>query len=324
MSESIENNIERPLVTFALFAYNQEKYIREAIEGALSQTYEPLEIIISDDGSSDKTGQIITNEISKYKGPHDIIFNKSDSNLGLGAQIKKISEIAKGLIIIMAAGDDISNRYRSEKIVKKFQENNTVFAVFSNFNLISENGNPIENHLSIYKEDEKINFSSIIKNGGGVGLGATYAYRRECFFWPWAYPKFIISEDRLLPLRANFLGGIKCISEPLISYRVNNNSLTANLIANRKLAKHNQMHLLELSNTIKFAKNQFSIPKINYFNMLRIINELKWMKYIDESNQDASSIGKIISKKLFIQWFNRDVYIMKIIKFFTKKFDRFD
>ena len=41
----------RPLVTFALFAYNQEKYIREAVEGAFSQTYEPLEIILSDDYS---------------------------------------------------------------------------------------------------------------------------------------------------------------------------------------------------------------------------------------------------------------------------------
>ena len=45
---------DRPLVTFALFAYNQEQYIREAVEGAFSQTYEPLEIILSDDCSSDR------------------------------------------------------------------------------------------------------------------------------------------------------------------------------------------------------------------------------------------------------------------------------
>jgi hypothetical protein len=46
---------ERPFVTFALFVYNQEKYIREAVEGAFSQTYEPLEIILSDDCSTDRT-----------------------------------------------------------------------------------------------------------------------------------------------------------------------------------------------------------------------------------------------------------------------------
>ena len=41
-----------PLVTFALFAYNQERYVREAVEGAFAQTYQPLEIILSDDCSS--------------------------------------------------------------------------------------------------------------------------------------------------------------------------------------------------------------------------------------------------------------------------------
>ena len=48
-----------PLVTFALFAYNQEAFIREAVASALSQTYEPLEIILSDDCSTDRTFAIM-------------------------------------------------------------------------------------------------------------------------------------------------------------------------------------------------------------------------------------------------------------------------
>jgi len=44
-----EGTPERPLLTFALFGYNQEQYIREAVEGAFAQTYSPLEIILSDD-----------------------------------------------------------------------------------------------------------------------------------------------------------------------------------------------------------------------------------------------------------------------------------
>ena len=54
-----DNVTDRPLVTFALFAYNQEEFIREAVEGAFAQTYEPLEIILSDDCSSDRTYEII-------------------------------------------------------------------------------------------------------------------------------------------------------------------------------------------------------------------------------------------------------------------------
>ena len=47
---------EPPRVTLAVIAYNQERFIREAIEGAFAQTYQPLEIILSDDCSSDRTG----------------------------------------------------------------------------------------------------------------------------------------------------------------------------------------------------------------------------------------------------------------------------
>ena len=55
----IDTNTDRPLVTFALFAYNQEQHIREAVDGAFSQTYEPLEIILSDDCSTDRTFEIM-------------------------------------------------------------------------------------------------------------------------------------------------------------------------------------------------------------------------------------------------------------------------
>ena len=43
--------MERPLISFVVLAYNQESFIREAIEGALTQTYSPLEIVFSDDCS---------------------------------------------------------------------------------------------------------------------------------------------------------------------------------------------------------------------------------------------------------------------------------
>lgn len=49
----------KPLITLAILTYNQAKYIAEAIDGALSQCYHPLEIIISDDCSQDVTYQII-------------------------------------------------------------------------------------------------------------------------------------------------------------------------------------------------------------------------------------------------------------------------
>ena len=56
--EMPDNATDRPLVSFAQFAYNQEKYIREAIEGAFAQTYEPIEVILSEDYSTNRTFEI--------------------------------------------------------------------------------------------------------------------------------------------------------------------------------------------------------------------------------------------------------------------------
>jgi glycosyltransferase involved in cell wall biosynthesis len=49
-----------------MFAYNHERFIAEAVRGALSQTYSPLEIIISDDCSTDRTFEIIQSEVAGY------------------------------------------------------------------------------------------------------------------------------------------------------------------------------------------------------------------------------------------------------------------
>ena len=80
-AESGERISQRPLVTFALFAYNQERFIREAIEGAFAQTYEPLEIILSDDCSADRTFEIIQENAAAYLGPHSVFTYRTPYNL---------------------------------------------------------------------------------------------------------------------------------------------------------------------------------------------------------------------------------------------------
>jgi glycosyltransferase involved in cell wall biosynthesis len=103
-----EGTPERPLVTFALFAYNQEKYIREAVEGAFSQTYSPLEIILSDDCSSDATFEIMQELARAYEGLHKVFLYKTSNNLGILEHFFARMSVANGQIFVCAAGDDIS------------------------------------------------------------------------------------------------------------------------------------------------------------------------------------------------------------------------
>lgn len=106
---------ELPLVSFVLLAYNQEGFIEEAVNGAFSQNYSPLEIILSDDCSKDKTFSIMEKLASSYTGPHKVILRRNSRNLGIGGHYNEVINIAAGEIIELAAGDDISLPHRTLK-----------------------------------------------------------------------------------------------------------------------------------------------------------------------------------------------------------------
>jgi glycosyltransferase involved in cell wall biosynthesis len=107
-----------PLVTFALFAFEQEQFVRDAIEGALAQSYEPLEIILSDDGSSDRTFAIMQEMAAAYRGPHSVKLRRSEINLGTSLHVAAVAAMAEGELLVVAAGDDISLPHRTTDLAE--------------------------------------------------------------------------------------------------------------------------------------------------------------------------------------------------------------
>ena len=57
--------------------------MRAAIEGAFAQTYQPLEILLSDDCSPDGTYRVMQEMAAAYAGPHRVILNRNPKNLGI-------------------------------------------------------------------------------------------------------------------------------------------------------------------------------------------------------------------------------------------------
>src|SRR3954469_13971939 len=100
--------MDKPLLTFTIAAFNQEAFIREAVEGAFCQTYSPLEIVLSDDCSRDRTFEIMQEMAAGYRGLHRLILNRNPSQLSIGGHVNRVVELSKGELIIGAAGDDVS------------------------------------------------------------------------------------------------------------------------------------------------------------------------------------------------------------------------
>lgn len=111
----------RPLVTLAVLAYNQEEFIREAVAGAFAQDYEPLEIILSDDFSTDHTFEIMRELASSYEGSHKVIVRRNRKNIGTLAHILTLAKSAEGGYFVVAAGDDISLPSRVSCSISYFQ-----------------------------------------------------------------------------------------------------------------------------------------------------------------------------------------------------------
>ena len=131
----------KPLITFILFAYNQERFIREALESALAQTYSPLEIIVFDDFSTDNTFQIIQRIALEYHGRHILKVFRNSINLGIGGSVNNAIESSKGDLIVFAAGDDISLPNRTDILFEAWKESGrNAMGVFSSHIRVCENG----------------------------------------------------------------------------------------------------------------------------------------------------------------------------------------
>ena len=216
-------------MTFALLAYNQEEYIREAVKGAFSQTYEPLEIILSDDCSTDRTYAIMEEMVAAYRGPHRIILERTPKNLGrekFGLRVWSLLRQAEGELIILAAGDDISKKARTEALFKTWDQNGRqAVCIYSSAKVMDEYGSPIGQEIGQNKIASLPLEEFVAKDGRGL-LGATNAISKKLLenFGP--FPNTILMEDAALSFRARLLDGILFLPEPLVLYRRHSGNMT--------------------------------------------------------------------------------------------------
>ena len=220
------NQSNIPLVTFALFAYNQEEYVAEAVRSALAQTYMPLEIILSDDCSTDGTFDIMQSLAENYSGPHVIKLNRNSRNLGIGAHVNHSLSMARGAWIVMAAGDDVSNPYRVESLVGLTSENSRYKALFSGMEIIDDEGRQIETSLLPGSITHRDNLTRMIPSWCPGIHGATSAWHRDLFDFFGPLESDAVTEDRILAMRAALLGEIGYLSEALVRYRRHGNNVS--------------------------------------------------------------------------------------------------
>ncbi len=136
--------MQDPLVTVVCVCYNHERFVEEAIRSVLDQTYRNLQVIIVDDGSSDRSVEKIR---SIHASSRQVEYLLLEKNIGYCKAFNKTLPLMKGEFFIDFATDDVMVPDRIEKQVRKFQSLDGSFGVvFTDAIYIDETGFELRHH----------------------------------------------------------------------------------------------------------------------------------------------------------------------------------
>lgn len=208
-----------PRVSFLLLAFQQERTVEAAMRAALAQTFAPLEIIVSDDASTDGTFDIIRRIAAGYRGPHHLAIRRNTSNLGLGGHLDRVLRLASGDLLILAAGDDISAPERAERTARCFRRHPDTGIAYAQLDLIDRDDTSLGRHAFFFDERRLNDLDSYLSHDAVVP-GAGFAIDRALVDRFGPIGDWNEVEDRFLIFRCLLLGRrLRLIDEPLVRWR---------------------------------------------------------------------------------------------------------
>ncbi len=209
-----------PKVSVIMTVYNGEKYLREAIDSIINQTFKDFEFIIVNDGSTDRTGKIL----ASYKDPRIKVITQEHQGMAQGRN--KGVESSSGEYIAIMDADDISLPTRLEVLVNFLNYHGDVGGVGTDNYLVSERGkvNGIRHGI-----DSEV----LMKEGPKCPCEPTYMVRNDLLKKIGGYRQELgLASDYDLFLRLAEVTTLKNINQPLYKQRINliNDSTTRRAI----------------------------------------------------------------------------------------------
>ena len=247
--------------------YNGEKYVAEAIDSILAQTFSDFELIIVDDGSQDRSAEIIRS----YEGRDDRLqFIPLARNVGLSDARNRGLAAAKGEFFTSMDCDDVSLPQRLRKQVDLLQARPDIGAVGVSATKVSADLSETLIEYRLPRRHSLIVFAQFI--GSGL-IDATTMYRRACLRRAGGFERGRRhGSDRELVVR--LLGNTRIrfanISESLLLYRQHERSLMAT--QNRELIEELRARMLRL------LWNEAPAATLDRFRRLRWREKLSWVE----------------------------------------------
>ncbi|MBI5475596.1 MAG: glycosyltransferase [Ignavibacteriales bacterium] len=205
-------------ISVVMPVYNGEKYLNQAIDSILDQSFTDFEFIIINDGSTDRTAEIL----QSYKDPRIILIN-NQKNLGIIESLNKGFKKASGAFICRMDADDVSLSDRLTVQLNYMKSNPGIAIVGSNAILIDQNGNEISREI-YPTTTEEIKKSIFIHNPFAHGSVMIRSFViKECGLYD---KRFIHTEDYDLWLRIAARYDVANLQETLLLRRIHDANIT--------------------------------------------------------------------------------------------------
>lgn len=289
------------MISVALCTYNGEQYIEEQLSSILNQSQKVDEIVVCDDGSTDRTIDIL-NRISDSNKDVDIRIFVNKRNVGVCTNFYKAVSLCKGDIIFLSDQDDVWKSEKVETILNWFARNPNKSVVFTDADLIDADGKLLDGASSLWNYT---GFSSKIQKQFDAGYsfeliaaqnrctGATMAIRSDFVFDFSKHCNSRVLHDDAIAVAASMYDKLGYITNRLIQYRIHEGQAAGICMQRKQVCGKYSVNSraeyykdLEMSAEMKDRLNLFilraSIPKValmkinRYFSVYGIAGISFW------------------------------------------------
>jgi glycosyltransferase involved in cell wall biosynthesis len=251
--------MNHPLISILLCTYNGADHLEEQLHSLLHQTYPNIEIIISDDASTDETRNIL----KKYTSNPKITINLNDKNAGLERNIELAAALSKGCFICFADQDDY---WLPEKVEKLYNAIDKASLIYSDSKLVDAKGNYLNKNLSDFRKLQDISDSKGFSVDNAVS-GHTMMATKDLLKYSFPIPEGHF-HDWWIAVQASNLNGIKYLDEKLTLYRQHAKNITPSYIekvtGSRTFNKRHEQFIKELQGLELLKNNELEKQKSFY------------------------------------------------------------
>jgi glycosyltransferase involved in cell wall biosynthesis len=312
-------------ISIIISNYNYARYLTDAINSVLNQTYQNFEIIIVDDGSKDNSREVISQLQQQHPDRIKAIFQV---NQGQGGAFNTGFAAATGEIIAFLDADDIWLPNKLERVIEEFKRPEIV-GVMHSLDTIDSSGKKLESNIANKYHLEEDLAKVVLNTGNAWGYPPTsgLTYRRSTLekVFPIDTRKWRLWADGCVIYSTAFLGKIKTINESLAGYRIHgaNNHISMEIKVG---SEETALAGIEMTNEYI---NQF-LEKINYPQRVDISRNLQYQRsqyYLQDvwNFQQAKKISSLILGWEFYTWSEKLYYFarfaMKNVKFLLRSRD---